>query len=84
MRDIIFRVWDKEGKFYMPNVQNHIGNSETAFGYMLKNIDFETLLYYVVLVRLEMVLLFLKSRREFCPASQLDIIPPSAFLLGAQ
>ena len=37
MREIKFRAWDKELKEYLPNVQNHIGNSETAFGNMLKN-----------------------------------------------
>lgn len=34
---IQFRAWDRELKAYLPNVQNHIGNSENAFGYMLKD-----------------------------------------------
>ena len=37
MREIKFRAWDKESREYLPNVQNHIGNEESAFGFMLKN-----------------------------------------------
>ncbi len=37
MREIKFRAWDKEAKIMYPNVQNHIGNFDTAFGNMLRN-----------------------------------------------
>ena len=36
-REIKFRAWDKESRIMYPNVQNHIGNEETAFGHMLRN-----------------------------------------------
>ncbi len=37
MREIKFRAWDHRLGEHLPNVQNHIGNSPTAFGYMLKD-----------------------------------------------
>ena len=37
MREIKFRAWDKVCKEYLPNIQNHIGPVETAFGGMIKN-----------------------------------------------
>lgn len=37
MREIKFRAWDKESNIMYPNVQNHIGNFNTAFGNMLKD-----------------------------------------------
>lgn len=37
MREIKFRAWDKKAKIIYPNIQNHIGNNDTAFGYMIKN-----------------------------------------------
>jgi len=36
-RTIKFRAWDKEAKLMLPNVQNHIGTFDTAFGSMLRN-----------------------------------------------
>lgn len=40
MRDIKFRAWAKYGEM-LPNVQNHIGGGEWAFGNMLNSDDFE-------------------------------------------
>lgn len=37
MREIVFRAWDTKGEEFYPNIQNHVGNSETAFGYMIQN-----------------------------------------------
>ena len=37
MREIKFRAWDSEVLVMLPNVQNHIGPVESAFGGMLKN-----------------------------------------------
>jgi uncharacterized phage protein (TIGR01671 family) len=39
MREIKFRAWAKYGQM-LPNVQNHIGNYDTAFGNMLKSEDY--------------------------------------------
>ena len=36
MREIQFRAWDKEAKEMLPNVQNHIGPVESAFGGLLR------------------------------------------------
>lgn len=38
-REIKFRAWSKMLKQMLPNVQNHVGNDEWAFGYMLKGDD---------------------------------------------
>lgn len=37
MREIQFRAWDTVLKEHLPNVQNHIGTSPTAFGHMLRD-----------------------------------------------
>jgi uncharacterized phage protein (TIGR01671 family) len=37
MREIKFRAWDSEAGIMYPNVQNHIGNTGSAFGHLLKN-----------------------------------------------
>jgi uncharacterized phage protein (TIGR01671 family) len=39
VKDIRFRAWAKYGHMF-PNVQNHIGNYDTAFGNMLKSKDY--------------------------------------------
>lgn len=36
-REIVFRAWDKVLNQFLPNVQNHIGNGEWAFGNLLKD-----------------------------------------------
>jgi len=45
MREIKFRAWDKEAREMLPNVQNHIGNFDTAFGNMLRNERYELMQY---------------------------------------
>lgn len=40
MREVKFRAWAKYGEM-LPNVQNHIGGGEWAFGSMLNSDDFE-------------------------------------------
>ncbi len=42
MREIKFRAWAKYGEM-LPNVQNHIGNGEWAFGEILKSDNFEVM-----------------------------------------
>jgi len=37
MKEIKFRAWDRVLNQFLPNIQNHIGNSEWAFGNMLKD-----------------------------------------------
>jgi hypothetical protein len=45
MKDIRFRAWAKYGHM-LPNVQNHIGNYDTAFGNMLKSKDYIIMQYF--------------------------------------
>lgn len=45
MREIKFRAWDKESNIMYPNVQNHIGNFDTAFGNMLKDYKYIIMQY---------------------------------------
>lgn len=35
-REIKFRAWDSTLKQFLPNIQNHLGNDEWAFGNILK------------------------------------------------
>jgi len=44
MREIKFRAWADYGEM-LPNVQNHIGTDEWAFGNMLKSDCFELMQY---------------------------------------
>jgi len=37
MKEIKFRAWHKKLKHMLPNIQNHIGNSDWAFGFLIKD-----------------------------------------------
>lgn len=45
MREIKFRAWDSALKEILPNVQNHIGNGEWAFGNMLNDDRYSVMQY---------------------------------------